>query len=234
MSIVTRRFLVMALMAGLGLAACGDDEASQRKAFTEFLQTRILDKKGLHVPKPSDDEMKSFGPYAKDYGIILGFNDAMDKNVATRMSQAISNGMPRSLADLTARRADLASVMDGMRTIRATLDAELAKADAAHAALKQPDDLKSVYDKAYERTVTIPATTVKEIFPAVDTIFEAAQNLVNFIDQHHDAIKINGNSMQASDPKLLGELNGLIGALSRNSQAFQEAQRKYQAVIGGY
>ncbi|MBV8767189.1 MAG: DUF3053 family protein [Hyphomicrobiales bacterium] len=234
MSIVTRRFLVMALMAGLGLAACGDDEASQRKALIEFLRSRIVDKTGLHVPKPSEDEMKSFGPYAKDYGIILGFNDAMDKNITAGMSQALGKGMPRSLADLTARRTDLASVMDGMRTIRATLDAELAKADAAHAALKQPDDLESLYDKAYTRTVTTPATTVKEIFPAIDDIFEAAQNLVNFIDQHHDAIKINGNSMQASDPKLLGELNGLIGSVTRNSQALQEAQRKYQAVIGGY
>ena len=185
------------------LAACGDSEATQRKAFIEFLQTRIVDKPGLHVPKPSDEQTKAFGPYAKDYGIILGFNEGMDKNVSgSRMEQVFKRGMVRSLDELTTRRADIGAAMEGMRALRAALEAELAKADAAHAALKQPEDMKPVYDKAYERTVTAPAATFKEAFPAGDAAFQAAQNFASFLDQHHDSIKINGNSIQTSDPKL--------------------------------
>ena len=233
MSILTRRFFVLALMAGLGLAACGDDEASQRKAFIEFLQTRIVDKAGVHVPKPSDDELKAFGPYAKDYDIVLAFNDGMDKNVSARMQQVFQKGMMRSLDELMTRRADLGAALEGMRTLRAALDAELAKADAAHVALKQPDDLKSVYDKAYEKNVTAPATAFKDGFPVIDDALMAAQNLGNYLDQHREAIKINGSMIQATDPKLNGELNKLIGAMTRNGQAVLDAQRKLQAAIRG-
>ncbi|MBV8429259.1 MAG: DUF3053 family protein, partial [Hyphomicrobiales bacterium] len=34
----------------------------------EFLQTRILDKPGVHVPKPSEEETKSFGDYEALWG----------------------------------------------------------------------------------------------------------------------------------------------------------------------
>ncbi|MBV8449494.1 MAG: DUF3053 family protein [Hyphomicrobiales bacterium] len=230
---LTRQFLVVGLLAAFGLAACGDDEASQRKAFTEFLQTRILDKPGLHVPKPNDEQMKAFGAYAKDYGIILSFNEGMDKNVTSQMEQVFKKGMVRSVAELMTRRADITTAMEGMRALRAAIDAELAKADAAHAALKQPDDVKPVYDKAYERTVTAPASSFKDVFPAVDGAFQAAQNFVSFLDQHHDGIKIEGNSIQTNDPKLNGEINRLINALNQNSQAVLEAQRKLQATIRG-
>ncbi|MBV8962349.1 MAG: DUF3053 domain-containing protein [Hyphomicrobiales bacterium] len=227
------RFLIVGLLAAFGLAACGDSEATQRKAFIEFLQTRIVDKPGLHVPKPSDEQMKAFGAYAKDYGIILSFNDGMDKNVTSQMEQVFKKGMVRSVAELTTRRADITTAMEGMRALHAAIDAELAKADAAHATLKQPDDLKPVYDKAYERTVSAPAATFKEVFPAVDGAFQAAQNFVSFLDQHHDGIKIDGNSIRTSDPKLNGEIDRLINALNQNSQAVLEAQRKLQATIRG-
>jgi hypothetical protein len=231
---VIRRVLVgAALLVSLGLAACGDDETTQRKAFLEFLQTRIVEKPGVHVPKPSEEETKAFGDYAKHYAVILSFNEGLDKNVSARVQQVFQHGMVRSLDELTTRRADIATVIEGMRALRAALDAELAKADAAHAALKQPDELKAVYNKAYEKTVTSPATAFKDAFPAMDAAFQATQNLANFLDRHRDAIKINGGSVQTSDAKLTTELNGLINALNQNGQAVLEAQRKLQAVIQG-
>jgi hypothetical protein len=230
---LTRRFLVVALLGGFALAACGDSEPTQRKAFIDFLQTRIIDKPGLHVPMPSEEQTKSFGDYAKDYGIILAFNAGMDKNVSGRMQQVFQSGMIRSLDELTTRRADIGTAMEEMRALRTALDGELAKADAAHAALKQPDELKAVYDKAYERTVTAPAKAFGEAFPAGDGAFQAAQSLASFLDLHRDAIKINGSSIQASDPKLMSELNGLINALNQKGQGVMEAQRKLQAAIQG-
>ena len=52
------------------LAACGHDEVAQRKAFMEFLQTRIIDKPGIGVPQPTDDAARSFGVYAKHCAVI--------------------------------------------------------------------------------------------------------------------------------------------------------------------
>jgi hypothetical protein len=177
--------------------------------------------------------MKSFGPYAKDYGIIIAYNEGMTQSVSTHMREAMQKGLFHSIDELMTRRSDLAAAADGFRTLRAALDGELAKADAAHAALTEPADLKVIYDKAYERTVTAPAQAVKDIFPALDSALRAAQDLADFLDKHKDAIKINGGMVQASDPKLVNEINRLITALSGNGQAVLEAQRKLQTLIQG-
>jgi hypothetical protein len=227
------RFIAFLLLAAFALAACGDSEATQRKAFIDFLQTRILDKPGLHVPKPNEEETKSFGDYAKDYAIITAFNEGMDKNISGRMREVVQTGMIRSLDELVTRRGDIVAAMDGIKALRTALDDQLAKADAAHAGLKQPSDLKGVYDKAYERTVTLPANAFKDIFPAADSAFQAAQALANYLDQHRDAIKISGSSIQTSDPKLSTELNRLIGVLNGNGQAILDAQRKLQTLVQG-
>jgi hypothetical protein len=64
------------------------------------------------------------------------------------MGQVMAKGALRSIADLTARPDDLKAAKDGLTGPRAALDQQLAKSDAAHAQLKQPDDLKQVCDKA--------------------------------------------------------------------------------------
>ncbi len=104
------------------LPGCGDDEPTQRKAFIEFLQTRIIDKPGLHVPKLTEEETKKFGDYAKQYAIIADFNERLDQSVAEPMQKAMQNGSIRSLGDVAARHADFVAVRDGMAQFRAALD----------------------------------------------------------------------------------------------------------------
>jgi hypothetical protein len=65
-----------------------------------------------------------------------------------------------------------------------------------------------------------------------DTLL-AAQSLADFADKHRAEIKTSGNQIQASDPKLLAELNRLMGALTQKTQAVAEAQRKLQVIIRG-
>ncbi len=55
---------------------------------------------------------------------------------------------------------------------------------------------------------------------------QAAQNLADFLDEHKAAIKLNGNAIQADDPKLVGELNRLINAIAQKGEAVKEAQRR--------
>jgi hypothetical protein len=141
--------------------------------------------------------------------------------------------MIRSLDDLVQRRADLQAAIDGFRLLRTSLDEELAKADAAHAAVSEPADLKAVFDKAYDRTITAPTKAFQDVFPAVDAAFQAAQALADYLEQHKAAIKINGGMVQSSDPKLVGEINRLITSLTSNAQAIAESQRKLMAVLQG-
>jgi hypothetical protein len=155
------------LFALLALAGCGDNEATQRKAFIEFLQTRIIAKAGLHVPKLTQDETTAFGDYARHYAVIADFNAALDRSASTPLNRALEAGAPRSLGEAVARRQEVAAVGSGLAAIRAELDRQLAVADAARAQLTQPDDLKPVFDAAYVRDVTQPAKAMIEIFPDV-------------------------------------------------------------------
>ncbi len=221
------------MLALFALVACGDNEPTQRKAFIEFLQTRIVAKPGLHVPKLTEEEAATFGDYAKHYGVIADFNTALDRAVSTPLQHAMEAGAPRSLGEVVTRRHEIAAVGAGLAAIRGALDQQLAIADAAHAALKQPDDLKPVYDAAYERDVTMPAKAMVEIFPAVDETMKAILAFADFMAEHHDAIKIQGSMIETSDAALRPPLAAMVDALRAKSDAIRKAQQRLNAVIRG-
>ncbi len=229
-----RRLVAVAgvLLLALVLAGC-NDEPAQRKAFIEFLQTRIIDKPGLHVPHPTTDEAKSFGPYADQYAIITNFNDGLDKSVAQPMAEAIDRGAMRSLGDVVTRHADFIAARDGMAKLHAAIDQQLAAADTAHAALKQPDDLKPVFDKAYDRDVTIPAKAFEDIFPDLSQALSAIIDLGDFIARHKDKVTINGTVLQTSDPALQPQLQALVDAVIAKNDAIAKAQEHLRDVMNG-
>src|SRR5229473_1008332 len=107
-----------AILIATSLLACGDSETAQRKAFIEFLQTRIVVKPGIHVPKLTADETAAFGRYAAHYALIADFNAHLDQAVAQPMHQALAAGAPRSLGELASRRQDVTAIANGMATIR--------------------------------------------------------------------------------------------------------------------
>ena len=224
--------LIAAVLLSAFVAGC-NDEPAQRKAFIEFLQTRIIDKPGLHVPHLTQEEAASFGDYAKQYAIITDFNDGLDKSVAQPMTEAINRGAISSLNDVVARHADFVAARDGIAKLREAIDKQLAAADAAHAALKQPDDLKTVFDKAYERDVTIPAKAFEDIFPDLSEGLTAIVDLGDFIDQHKDKVSIVGNQLQTTDPALQPQLQALINALMAKSDAIGKAQEHLRLVMNG-
>ncbi|RYF64607.1 MAG: DUF3053 domain-containing protein [Comamonadaceae bacterium] len=234
MALFRRAFAAIALIAlAFALAACGNKEAEQRTAFVTFLQTRILDKPGVRVPKPTDAEKASFGDYAQHYAVISDFNAGMDQSISQPMSAIMAKGSLRSIGDVVARRDDVQTAREAMTAVRGALDGQLAKAEAARAALKQPDDLKAVFDKAYERTVHTPASTVKEVFPAVDAVFAQALEIADYIQQNRSKIEISGASIQVRDAAVQARLNEMLQRLNAQSGAINAAQRKLQSVLRG-
>lgn len=215
------------------LVACGNKEAEQRKAFTAYLQTRVLDKPGIHVPSPTAEEKASFGDYAQHYAVITDFNEGMNQSVSQPMTQIMAKGGLRSIGDLVSRRDDIKAAKDGLAGLRTALDQQTAKADAAHAQLKQPDDLKQVYDKAYEKTVTAPSNTFKEVFPALDAVFDSALAIGSYIEQNKSKIQISGSTVSVTDPVVQAEFNKMLQQLNGQSSAINAAQRKMQAMVRG-
>ncbi len=230
----SQRALVWAFMVMLALGAAGcSSEATERKSFIEFLQKRILDKPGVNMPRPTPADEKSFGEYSKHFAVISGFSAAMDTQVSVPMRAMMAKGMPTSMPDLLARRADLAAVREMSSTLRTKTEVELAKANAARAALKQPDDLKVVYDKAYARTVTEPANMLIEFMPAVEATLAGAEKLAAYLDANKDKIKFRGSMMEVSDQKVLAEANALVEQMKARSDEVATAQRKMNAMMSG-
>lgn len=221
------------LAIGLALAGCGSKEPEQRAAFIQFLQTRVLDRPGVRVPKPTEEQKKPFGDYAQHYAVIADFNEAMNQSVGQPMEAVIAKGSPRSIGDIVARRADIRTAREGVKQMRTALDANLAKADAAHTALKQPDDLKAVFDKAYEKTVTLPASTFREVFPALDAVLGGAVRIGDYVEAHRAQIQVTGNAITVTDAKVQAELNAMLQELNGHANAINAAQRKLRTVASG-
>ncbi len=227
-----RPFLALALALPLVLAACGSKEPEQRAAFMQFLQTRIVDKPGVRVPKLTDEEKKSFGDYASQYAVITDFNTGMDASVKP-MGNLMQKGAMRSLNDVVTRRDDIKAVQSGLKDMGEALTKEQAKADAARAQLKQPDDLKAVYDKAYDKTVTLPANTFREVLPQITGTLDSSLAIADYVDAHKSQIDLSGPVARVQDPTVQAELNKLLQELTAQAQKVQAAQTRLQAVMMG-
>ena len=233
--IISKRAAVVAALVGFALllAGCFGEEEAQRKAFIEFLRTRIIDKPGLHIPIMSDQDVANFGPYADQYRIMNGFHHQLDAAIAKDFARATQIGSPRSVEDLVQHRAMLPVVTQGMTKMKTAIDKALADADAAHAALKQPPDLKAVYDKAYEHMVTKPANVFRELMPIMVSGLPVIEKLAAFLDEHRNAIEYRGGMPYARDAALRPQLAALMQEAIKVSEASNEGKRKLRAMAEG-
>ena len=136
------------------LVGWGNSEADQRKAFIASLQD-INNRPGAHVLVPNANDEKAFDFIAQL--IKLGPNPA-----------------PRTIEQIAATPSDLTAAKDGLDKMTQGIETRLAKINADRAALKQPGDLKAVYDKTFDKLVTAPAVAMENSAKALDTGIDAA------------------------------------------------------------
>ena len=222
-SIVARRLAIFAvLLATFALAGCSK-EPEQRKAFMTFLQTRIIDKKGGGMPILNAQDKKDFGVYADHYQVMFAFNAEMHQ--ASKSFNDV-NGLQRRLGNakgLQDNWQEIASLRAEFPKIGQALTSALQKAQTARDALKQPDDLKAVYDQAFNKTVTAPAQAFQSLLQPMEKTFQALEDMGRFLSDNRSNVKISGMVVETEDPALLAqfqqlqqksqdEANGLIAA----------------------
>ncbi len=223
--------LAAELALSLALAGCGDGEADQRRAFITFLQTRILDKPGIHVPQLTDEERRAFGPYAGQYAIITTFHAVMNDSVSPQFAAVMNRGAIRSMDDLVARRDDLQQARSTLAGLSAALKGDVAQADAAHGKLDQPADLRPVFDKAYGRLVTEAAANFAAVTPAADQMFAQALDLGGYLQSHHVALV--GGTLQVRDAATQAAVNAKLQSLQASQQATQAAASRFRTFVYG-
>jgi len=227
----------MCLLLAATLAGWGNSEADQRKAFIAFLQD-LNNRAGAHVLVPNANDEKAFGPYLQHYAIILDFNIDMNGSVQDFIAQAIKLGFgpnpaPRSIEQMAAAPADLTTAKDVIDKMEQGVETRLAKANTERGALKQPDDLKAVYDKTFDRLVAAPAVAFENSAKALGSGIDAALALVTYINAHRGKLVVSGMQIQAKDQRTLDELTPLMKAYQDADERFVAAQRQSDRVLGG-
>jgi len=228
---------VIGILLALTLAAWGNSEADQRKAFIAFLQD-INNRPGGHVLVPNANDEKAFGPYLAHYAIILDFNRDMKAPTDDFIAQLVKlgygpNPAPRTIEQIAATPADLTAAKDGLDKMEQGLETRLAKVTADRAALKQPDDLKAVYDKTFDKLVVAPAVAFENSAKTLSSGIDATVALVTYINTHRTKLVVSGMQIQAKDQRTLDELQPLMKAYQDSGERFVAAQRASDRALSG-
>ncbi len=226
----------LCLLFAATLLGWGNSEADQRKAFIAFLQD-INSRPGGHVLVPNANDEKAFGPYLQQYAIILDFNKDMSVSIQDFMTQMIKFGFgpnpnPRSIEQLAAAPADLTVLKDILDKMEQGLQTRLQKFNADRAALKQPDDLKAVYDKTVDKLITAPDIAFENYVKALDGGIDATIVLVTYINAHRTRLVVSGMQIQAKDQRTLDEIAPLMKSYQDAGERVVAAQRASAAVLG--
>jgi Protein of unknown function (DUF3053) len=227
------------ILFGVTLAgfSWGNAEPDYRKAFMAFLQD-LNNRSGVHLVVPSANDEKAFGPYLAHYAIILDFNKEMKGRMDDVMAQLIKIGFgpnpsPRSIEQLAAAPADLTAAKDTIDKMVQAIETGLAKVTADRAALKQPDDLKAVYDKTFDKLVAAPTVAMDNYTKATDAGIDATIKLVSYINAHRTRLVVSGMQIQAKDQHTLDEIAPLLTAYQQAGERVVAAQRQSDRVMQG-
>ncbi|HVH81720.1 MAG TPA: DUF3053 family protein [Stellaceae bacterium] len=220
---------VLCLIA-VGLTGCSD-EASERRAFIDFLQDHIVSRPGVHLMLMDEELAKSFGRYASHYQIILDFNSNLNLTPferAAHLKNEISD-----LNDFAAHRGELRALEQALPEMIAVVDKKLETANAAHAALQQPPDLKEVYDKAFDRLVTRPGTLMQKMLALLPSSLDAMIAVGDYVAANAGVVRIVGMEGASDDPVVERHMRELVVAMHKNDAVAAELKREFQALLNG-
>jgi len=214
---------ISALLIVVGLSGCFDKEGDQRKAFIDFLQNTVM-RSGERLPTLTADQKKQFGPFVSDYAILYAYsqqvNQAMDSGLRPVVDSVNAIRAPQ---DYMTQREPLSQSNGALGVLSQQLQNAKMQADSAHSALKQADDLKPVFDKAFAKVVTEPAQAMQPLIPAAQIFTQQLVQVGDFITQQGTQVSFVSGGIQFPTSQQASQYNTLIGPLASQHQAFSQA-----------
>ena len=227
--LVARNALVCLSLIVL-LAACGDSEPEQRKAFIDIIQKNVLDQRGGRLVFMNEAEKKAVGPYGAHFDFLIEAvqaDEKFDLDGKTNTINKLTDALLRT-EDAEKRRDILIEVDNLKNGVRKDLEGLIVELTAKKAALKQPDDLKVVFDKAYDKFVTAPADVALKIFNASDVFMKAVRDINDYVIANPKKVKYQGADILILDDSAEGAVNKLLEA---QTAAYNEMQKVIQEAM---
>ncbi|MEH2922152.1 DUF3053 domain-containing protein [Samsonia erythrinae] len=221
---------VLMILAALQLAACGDSEAEQRKAFVAFLQSAQSQQDG-QLPALTEEQKKNFGHFANDYAILTTFSQQFNQAVSGSLTPMLGQiSRIRVPEDYLGQREALRQSLGTLSLLAQHVQTAKAQADNAHRKLKQPEEVQVPYERLYARTVIQPTNA---LLPAIPNATSFAQNLIqvgDFLHAQGDQVIFNGASVQFRTPQQVQQYNNMVAALPVQQQNLMNALRGVNGV----
>ncbi len=177
------------------LTVYGDKKPEQCKAFIDYLQSTVM-YSGAKLPTLSEDQQRKFSNYNSDYAILVGFSRQLSKSIGASLTPALDQiNQIRVAQDYMSKRDALQQSIGAPNLLGQQIQSAKSQAGASRMALKQPDDLKAVYNQVYDNIVTMPTHV---LMPAILTT-SFIQDLVHiryFVQAQDNQMSVNNNSVQ--------------------------------------
>lgn len=222
---------ILALFMVFQLTACGDKEPEQRKAFIDYLQNTVM-RSGMKLPTLSEDQKQKFLPYASDYAILVTFSQQLNQSIDAGFTPAMTQiNEIRVAQDYLSKRPVLQQAAGTLNLLTQQIQTAKHQADTAQAALKQPDDLKVVYNQVYDKRVTQPSAV---LIPAIPTLASFVQDLVqvgDFLQQQGTQVTFNDGGVQFPTQQQAVQYNTMMTNLVAKYPAMASAKKSVQAAI---
>ncbi|HDL8055133.1 TPA: DUF3053 domain-containing protein [Yersinia enterocolitica] len=221
----------LALLVVFQLTACGDKEPEQRKAFIDYLQNTVM-RSGMKLPTLSEDQKQKFGPYVSDYAILVTFSQQLSKSVDASLSPAIAQiNEIRVAQDYLNKRDALQQSAGALNLLVQQIRTAKTQADAAVAALKQPDDLKVVFNKAFDSIVTQPTNVLIPAVPVVSAFVQDLAQVGDFLQQQGTQVTFNNGGVQFQTAQQVAQYNAMMANLVAKYPAMMAAQKSVMSVM---
>ncbi|QNQ54467.1 DUF3053 domain-containing protein [Serratia liquefaciens] len=221
---------VLALLVVMQLTACGDKEPEQRKAFIDYIQNTVM-RSGAKIPTLSEDQKQKFGNYAGDYAILVGFSQQLSKSLDASLTPALDQiNQIRTAQDYMSKRDTLQQSVGALNLLGQQIQSAKSQADTAHTALKQPDDLKAVYNQAYDKIVTGPANALMPVIPTTASFVQDLVQVGDFLRAQGNQVAFNNNGVQFRTSQQATQYNTMMSNLVAKQQDLLNAQKIVSSV----
>lgn len=223
--------LLLALAAVCLSFGCGDNEPQQRAAFIALLEKNILAKSGIRYAKLTEEQRKQIGPaYAEQYDLLPALHDDKEfENYFSKIFSDVQKGLRPGPSEET-----LPLVKAGRETLEeagAFIQKKQQALQAKRKSFSQPEDLKAVYDKAFDQMIDTPLNAVQEAFGYTRDALAASAALHEYILQNPGSAAFSGRMLTMHDPAHEKKLQELLEDMNKKAQKTQEGVKKLNSAI---